>query len=993
MADGENPASADPADLTRQNRRVEGAEPVSPDRRFIVGVGASAGGLDALAELVGNVPVDHMAFVVVQHLAPDYASQLTELLGRVTRIKVVTAAEGMTVEANHVYVIPPNCELVVMHGVLHLMAPRRGNRPTLPIDYFFRSLAEDQGAAAVGIVLSGTGTDGTFGLKAIKAAGGITFAQEPSSAKYDGMPRSALASGYADFCLTPSEIANELTRISQHPYVRRSTKTEALPANLQERLAKLFFLVRSEFGNDLTHYKLTTIERRIERRMAMHKVGRLEDYVRYVESSPDELRALYKDLLITVTNFFRDQYPFEELKTKVFPHILQNRDLAAPIRVWVPGCATGEEAYSLAISLLELMEEKGSEAPLQIFGTDIDSDSIQHARRGIYPQNIALDVCPERLHRFFNKVDDEYQVSRRVRDAVVFSRHNLLKDAPFSRMDLVSCRNLLIYFQPPAQSKALRILHYALNPSGFLMLGGSETVGDVPDLFSLVDRKGKLYSKKHAGSVRPDLGFGASGSPVEGAQISPAPRPAITLQMLVDRKVLDTYAPPGVVINENLEVLSFRGRTGPYLDPSPGAASFHILRIARPELHADLKRTIERALSERLQVSTDVTLYEEGKPTALRIDVLPIQEPERRTQCLLVSFLELTPPKEIPVVLAEEAQGDERLRPLAARLQELERELAATKEYLQITIHEKETSGEELKSANEELQSSNEELQSTNEELETSKEEMQSTNEELTTVNEELQNRMAELSQSTDDFDNILAAVDVAILIVGMDLRIRRFTASAERVLNLIAADVGRSVSFLNPFFGNGDLDAKVSAVVESLSTYEEELMGSDRRWYALQITPYRTMDHSIRGAVISLTDIDIRKKTADLTRNIAEYAGRFVAAIDHPVLLVDSRLRVLWANDLFYAAFRATPEQTVGGVFYNIAALPGADSDLRKLINATIAEGTAFRGYKVKQSFPAGSKGTIKVGASRLPVVSDPVMALISIEEDLDSRARERPS
>jgi len=838
-----------------------------PDRLFVVGIGASAGGLEALGELVKHVPMDKMAFVVVQHLAPHHDSVLPQLLSRTSKAKVQTATDGIPAEPNHVYVIPPNTDLALLHGSLRLIPPSGGERPRLPIDYFFRSLAQDKGSLAIGVILSGTGTDGTLGLRAIKEAGGMAFVQDPSSAKYDGMPRSALSSGFADFCLAPKAIGEELARIAHRPDIPRIPRTPARAPQIQEQIARLFLLVRSAFGNDLTRYKASTVERRIERRMTLHRIGNLEEYVKYVQSSSEELQALYKDMLITVTNFFRDHEPFEALQAKVFPKILEEKEARTPIRIWVPACATGEEAYSVAIALLEFLGDRFPDKRVQIFGTDVDDESIQHARRGIYPPNIELDVSPERLNRFFVLKGNEYQIARRIRDMVVFSKQNLLRDAPFSRMDLVSCRNLLIYLQPSSQKKVLSVLHYALNPSGFLLLGSSETVGDAPELFSLVDRKSKIYSKRNSARVSSLDEILSVPSGPERVPSGVAARPVLSLQALADRKILEVYGPPGVVINENMDILHFRGHTAPYLSPTPGAASFNVLRLARPELHIELKRNIQEAFREDKQLSVDVRFSDGGNPSAVRLDFVPLQEPETRTRCLLVSFLKLEAPADMfpPEVL--ESETDKRISGLGKRVLELERELGATKDYLQSTIEDKESANEELKSANEELQSSNEELQSTNEELETSREEMQSSNEELTTVNEELQNRMAELSQSNDDLHNFLVGLENPVVLVGLDLRIRRFTSSAERLLDLQPAGVGRPIGDLDAFC-QMDMRAKASQVIDTLAPFDQETLCRDHRWYMIRIAPYKTLDHAIRGAVISFIDIDARKKYADLTRD-----------------------------------------------------------------------------------------------------------------------------
>ena len=983
-----------------EERRPEKAEPPEPDaaaapepeggRFFIVGIGASAGGLEALGELMRHVPVDGMAFIVVQHLAPDHESILSQLLARSSRMQVLTAADGATIEPNRVYVIPPNANLAVMHGVIRIMALSTGYGPRLPVDYMFRSLAEDQGPSAIGIVLSGTGTDGTLGLKAIKAAGGFTFVQDPATAKYDGMPRSALATGAADYCLPSKEIGEELARIAKQPHVRPRERAADQPPVAQDALAKLFVLIRSEFGNDLTHYKSSTIERRVERRMTLHKIGRLDDYVRYVQEHREELQALYKDMLITVTSFFRDAQAFEALKAKVLLGLLENRgDPSRPIRVWVPACATGEEAYSIAMSLIELLEEKGRDARVQIFGTDIDEDSIQHARRGIYPANIALDVSAERLNRFFVKKDSEYQVSRRIRDLIVFSRQNLLKDAPFSRIDLVSCRNLLIYLQPAAQKKVLRILHYALNPQGHLLLGTSETVGDAPELFSAVDRKNKIYVKKPVAAQAALEGSFGVPTPIEPAREAVAARPSLSLQGMADRKVLELYGPPGVVVNESFDVLQFRGHCGPYLDPAPGAASFNILKVARFELHIELKKALQQALADQLRVSTDVGYQEGGKQTLVRLDVVPLRDPETKTGCLLVLFQRLPVPKQVPVVAAEAGQPSDTLLPLAQRIQELERELAVTKDYLQTTIEERESTLEELKSANEELQSSNEELQSTNEELETSKEEMQSTNEELTTVNEELQNRMGELSLTNDDLHNVLSGVDNAVVIVGMDLRIRRYTGAAERLFNLVPGDVGRSIGFLDSFLGTGVLESKVTNVIQSLSTLEEELLASNQRWYFLKISPYKTLEHSIRGALVTLVDVDVRKRAAEMTRDVAAYAAKFLGAIRHPLLIVDRKLRVVWASDAFLSSFQMSAEESVGSTLSTLGSRQFADPVLRERIEGVFGSATVVRDLEVRLHSQDGTLRTARIGASQIPASVERPLVLLSIE--LDERGPSR--
>jgi len=949
----------------------------------VVGIGASAGGLEALSLVLKNVKMDHTAFVVIQHLAPNHESMLTELLARVTPMKVVTIADGMQLEANHVYVIPPNADVAVLHDALHLLPPPAGRGPRLAIDYFFRSLAADRGESAIGVILSGAGTDGTFGLKAIKAEGGITFVQEPATARSDGMPRSALESGYADFCLPPDELGHELSRVSQHPYVARQAAAES--SHLHEHLSRIFILIRKEFGNDLTYYKHSTIERRIERRMALHKIEKLPDYVRYLQSNNREVGILYQDILIGVTSFFRDRAPFDLLKETIFPRILEHKKAGDSIRIWSAGCSTGEEAYSIAICLLEFLGDRAAEYKMQFFGTDVHPRSIQYARRGSYPQNIALDVSPERLHRFFRKHENEYQVSRAVRDMVVFATQNLAKDAPFSHVDLISCRNLLIYLQPVLQKRVLRILHYALNPSGFLMLGTSETVGDSPDLFMLTDRKNKIYVKKSITSAT-GVEFsleGAAKDPVEPQRRPPREnRSGVTVHQLADRKLLDRYAPPGVLVNENLEILQFRGRSSPFLEPAPGAASLHILKQVRPELQAELRTALNRARTENGPITCEAVPLRDKDSNVLRsiaIDVIPVLDPGASSGCMLVVFRELNMAKRPEGV--EDAPAPVEPHP---QVRDIERELEATKDYLQRTIEELETSNEELKSSNEELQSSNEELQSTNEELETSKEELQSSNEELTTVNDELQNRMSELSISNDDLANLMSGMTTAVLMVGLDLRIRRVSKTAEALFNLVDTDLGRSVSHLSAQLKNVDVERVVENVIARATASEHEVV-IGHGWHMMRAVPYMTTERSIRGAVLLFDKVDEKRQGLDRSLEAAKHASALLVNITHPLLMLDDRLRVIWANSWFYETFRATPDSTLGVQLHTGASTLWANPQLIALVDRTLASGVGFNDLTMTCDFPGIGKRTLKVGGSIMPGPpgrAEQRLVLIVIEE-----------
>jgi two-component system CheB/CheR fusion protein len=810
----------------------------------IVGIGASAGGIDAVATLLQRLASDSIAYVYVQHLAQGQENSLKDVLSKHTPAAITIAADGMRAEANSFYVAPAHTEITIHEGVFSVR-PADGPAARLQIDTFLRSLAQDQKSAAIAVILSGTGTDGTLGLQAVKDEGGITFVQDPTTAAHPGMPQSALDSGFADFCLTAEEIADELMRLSAHPYVARAQRPPVLN---KEPLNRIFTTLRDIFSVDFGLYKQSSIERRIQRRMALHKTESLEDYARSLDKDSTELNLLYHDLLIGVTSFFRDKEPFEALKGTVFPRIIDHRDPEVPIRIWVPGCSSGEEAYSIAICLLEFLGERAGRQRVQIFGTDIDEQALERARTGIYPNNIEVDVVPARLQRFFARAEKGYQISRQIREMVVFARHNLGKDPPFSRLDLISCRNVLIYLQPALQKKIVRVFHYALNPAGMLLLGSSESVSD--DLFQTLDRRLKLYVKRNVPAHAAfDVIFGgiSAGGGDEHGRPRPEARTPLTAQQLADRKVIEKYSPPGVVISENLDVVQFRGRTGPYLEPAPGNATLNLLRLARPEFLIELRQAVKKSFTEALPVSSSPIHLKDasGVPMNVRIDVLPLFDASASTKSLLVLFNDLRVLEEKPPeVISTSEEGN-------PRVLELERELATTKEYLQTTIEELETTNEELMSANEELQSSNEELQSTNEELSTSKEELQSTNEELSTVNEELHHRLAELSISNDDLMNLMTSPALATVIVGADFRIRRFSVAAEKLLHLVPADLGRPLSYLAGAIRMNDLENVVAETVGAVAARTVRVTFADGSSYDLRISPYKTADQAIRGAVL----------------------------------------------------------------------------------------------------------------------------------------------
>jgi len=839
----------------------------------IVGIGASAGGLEAFTELLNEIPTDTgMAFVLIQHLDPTHESMLTDLLSRATSMSVTEATDQLTVQPDHIYVIPPDTNLGILHGALQLMPRGEQRKQHLPIDYFMISLSQDRGVQAIGVILSGTASDGALGLKSIKAEGGITMAQDPKTAKYDGMPRSAIAVGSVDFVLPLQGITDELKRIAGHPLVARAEISERQKTpRPTDALNKIFLLLRSHTGNDFTYYKPSTIERRIKRRMLLHKLELLPDYVRLLQHSNAEVGELFQDILINVTSFFRDSEAFEALKPQVLEKIMENRSQEDPIRIWIPGCSTGEEVYTVAMLLVEFLGDRVSSAIIQIFGTDIDTKAIDKARMGIYPEGISGDIAPLRLKRFFVRVPEGYQIAKSIRDLCVFAVQNVTKDPPFSKLDLVCCRNLLIYLGSTLQKKILHVFHYALKPKGFLMLGTSESIGGHAELFALTDRKNKIYTKK---ILTQPLHYDMVVSPYkpldsEISRSSSEMRPAADLPRQADRLVLSQYAPPGVIINRAMEILHFRGHTGPYIDPVPGTASLNLLKIARQDLIMELRSVVHRAISEGVNKrKEDVKLRINGEEWSINIHVVPIRDPVSKEDFYLVLFEQPPPALSLAPIPAQKKKSsalsaDEKDQ----RINELEQEILTLQEYMQSTIEEQEATNEELNSANEETQSANEELQSTNEELETAKEELQSTNEELATVNEELENRNHELTHVNNDLTNLLSNINLAIIVLDENLCIRHFTRQAQRLLNLIGTDIGRPITDIKPNFEVPDLGRLVQEIIETMITRSADVEDGEGHFYKMIARPYRTSDNRISGAVLTFIEVTDRKRREELQR------------------------------------------------------------------------------------------------------------------------------
>lgn len=836
--------------------------PVAPDSVSfpIIGIGASAGGLEALEQFLGHVPKDSgMAFVIVQHLDPTHKGIMPELLQRATGMKVIQVTDRTKVRPDCVYVIPPNKDMSILHGVLHLLEPASPRGLRLPIDFFLRSLAQDQQERSVGVILSGMGSDGTLGLRAIKEKAGVVLVQEPTTAKFDGMPRSAIDAGLADIVARVDELpAKIIAYLQRTPLIARPEI--ALGDKTQSALEKAVILLRAHTGHDFSLYKRNTLYRRIERRMGIHQISKMAGYIRYLQENSQELDLLFKELLIGVTNFFRDPAAWEQLRTQVIPELLASRAPGHALRAWVPGCSTGEEAYSLAMVFKEAAEQtkaRGNFA-LQIFATDLDRDAIDKARQGFFPENIAADVSPERLKRFFAKEDRGYRVRKEIREMVIFAPQNLIMDPPFTKLDLLSCRNLLIYLSPEVQKKLMPLFHYSLTPGGILLLGSAETVGSGTDLFAPVSGKSRIFRRTESALRSEPVEFPPSFSagPHASQEARSTPKPPASLQTLADQLVLHRYAPPAVLVNDKGDICYVSGRTGKYLEPAAGKANWNIFAMLRDNLRFELSAAFQKALRQNERVTIHgLKVGTNGGTQCVDVTVQRLEEPGPLHGLVMIVFTDVATP-----VVAKVAGQAPKASARSVQLTELEQELVHVRSEARTTHEEMQTTQEEFRSANEELQSTNEELQSTNEELMTSKEEMQSLNEELQTVNSELQTKVDELSRASNDMKNLLDSTDIATLFLDNDLNVRRFTPQATNIIKLIPGDAGRPITDLATDLHYPELAADAREVLRKLASVEKPIGARDGRWFTVRIMPYRTVDDRIDGVVITFADITTAK-------------------------------------------------------------------------------------------------------------------------------------
>jgi two-component system, chemotaxis family, CheB/CheR fusion protein len=945
-----------------------------------VGIGASAGGLETLQALFTNMPVDvNIAFVIIQHLSPQHKSLMVELLAKHTPMTVMQIEDGMRLSPGCVYLTPPDKNVAIFNRSLHLMDPIKGRGINMPIDFFFRSLSEDQKERAIGIIVSGTASDGTLGIKAIKGEGGMVMVQDPATAKYDGMPRSAVATGMVDFIVPVEKMPQTLIGYIRHPFLSAPGKIKLSETNTQQQLDKMYALIRSATGHDFSKYKPNTIQRRIERRLAVHQFEKLSDYVVFLQKTPSESKALFKDLLIGVTSFFRDPQAFETLAQQGVEKILQNKKNNEPLRCWVVGCSTGEEAYSMVMLIWEAMEKLEKHPDLQIFASDIDETAIEIARKGVYPDSIAADVSKERLKKFFIREKGVFKVKKQVREIVVFSLHSIIKDPPFSKLDLVSCRNLLIYMDPLLQKKIIPLLHYALNPEGVLFLGSAETIGEFTDLFNLLDSKWRIYKRKAGSSGKvidyptQQALYALHESPSDEVPTISKP---VDLQSLAERKVLDQYAPAAVLINDRYEILHFMGRTEKYLVPPTGKPSFNVLNMARADLKFELTHALNQAKNEKKHTTRkDVRVQYNGGFCIVDLSISPLDDAKLPPGLLLVIFEEKTSDHKAQDAAPKTTRKDS----TGMKARQLEEELYSTREHLQATIEELETSNEELKSTNEELQSINEELQSTNEELETSKEELQSTNEELSTVNTELQNKVQELSSISEDMNNLLAATDVASIFLDMGLCIKRYTPAAARIIKLIPSDIGRPLNDLKTSFPQIDLAQQTQKVLDDLNTIETKIESEDHAWYQLKAMPYRTTDNVIDGVVLTL--INIQQQVSQSEDKIRRFATVLEDSND-AVTVLDFKGRILAWNKGAEKMYGWTQAEALK---MNAAELiPEEGQKETQTLIMKIKNGEIVRSFKTRRKTKTGHVLKVWVTATALTDESGRAVEMATTERDL---------
>ncbi len=960
------PAKDSISDLVRGVPKASvGAAPDFP----VVGIGASAGGLESFENFFAHVSPDcGMAFVLVPHLDPSHASLLVEILQRITKLKVVEVRDGALVQANHVFVIPPNSDMMIKSGRLHLSDPDRPRGQRMPIDRFFKSLADERADKSVGIILSGTGTDGTLGLRAIQGAGGICLVQEPDTATYDGMPQSAIQAGHVAYILPVEEMPKVLHDIVSN-FTNHSRVSPSPSKDVAHGLAEILLLLQGETGNDFSQYMKGAIARRVERRMAQQHLDDIGVYSRFLKDHPAEVKRLFKELLINVTSFFRDPEAFAVLKREILSKLLSGKPEGYVFRVWVVGCSTGEEAYSIAILLRELMDENRIRFKAQIYATDLDEDAIATARIGHYPPNIVQDVSVARLNAFFLQDETGYLVRPEVREMVIFAVHSVIKDPPFTRLDLLSCRNLLIYLEMELQSRLIRNFHYALKPNGFLFLSVSESISSNVEQFSTINRQWKIFSAALTSvPTRNVMVVDPASQPTElsgkaGEAVTAAKARTSRMAEMTHRVLLQSYAPASVLTDSQGNILYVYGDTGRYLRPPPGEATLNVVNMATELLQPVLRRAVFNAVGGDLSPQTqDVSMSIDGGFSTVRISLRKLPGPNAGEWLLLISFHEIPWPV-VPTAENSAATPEERLHE-QRRNEELERELAYHRKTLQATI-------EVQQSTNEELKSSNEELQSTNEELETSREELSSLNEELMTVNAELHAKIEQLNAMQSDMKNLLDNVSIATIFLDQQLKVRRFTRDVARVYRLVASDVGRPLADIKSVLKYEDLIVQAQNVLDTLLPYETEATSLDGSSYMVGIKPYRTLDNVIDGVVMTFVDISTRVAIETEMQLAHEVIEGIVNSMREPLLVLDGSLKVVFASRSFCRDFAVTAEETLGQSLYNLGDRQWDIPGLHELLENILPQNRTFDGYRVEHDFPGIGRQTMLLNARSISAKS----------------------
>lgn len=942
-------------------------------RQFtIVGMGGSTGSFEVIQEFLQQIPSDSgIAFVVVQHLDPDTKSRLPELLQRTTEMQVVRVEDGMKVQPNQVYVIPEGKEMAIFQGKLLLLEPAKPRGFRMPIDAFLQSLASDWGDKAVCIIFSGMGSDGELGAKFIKEGYGLVIVQEPATARYDSMPRSAIQSGFSDYIDSPAIIAERLLAYVKYPAANGGKKGELSERQVAGAMQKIFLLLRSHTGHDFSLYKKNTLYRRFERRIQLHQFTDLDQYVKYLQANPNEIDTLFRELLIGVTKFFRDAEAFETMEKKIIPELLKKKKKNEPFRAWIAGCSTGEEAYSIAILLRECLEKLKlyPQIKLQLYATDLDPKAIKRARTGLYFSNLVADVSPERLNRWFTQKDDQYQINQKIRETIVFAEHNLIKDASFIKLDLLCCRNLLIYFSQELQRKLIPVFHYTLNPGGVLFLGPSETIGQYDDLFMSQDPKWKLYQRRENNAMLTRIiEFPSSPSPLPILKLMPAadkPNAATTVPLAeaIQRRLLEKHTPSSVTINLRGDILYINGRTGKYMEPAPGQTQMNVFEMAREGLVHELRSAVLRAnMQKEMVVINELKVKTNGNYQWIRLTVDPITEPAELIGLLVVVFEEL-PRQKRRMAASKPAAATEK----DEVIEELEKELRFTREHLQRSMEEMETSFEELKSTNEELQSTNEELQSTNEESNTAKEEMQALNQELMTLNMEFRAKTEELTELNNDVNNLLNSAEVATIFLGNNLHIKRFTPKMTKIVNLIQSDVGRPVTHISSNLKYDHLATDVKSVIDRLIPKDIQVEAKNGQWYAMRIVPYRTLDNFIDGAVITFNEITPLKRMESERDTARAFASALVDVVREPLLALDGEWKVVTGNRAFARLFNLNPDQIRGQLVYTLQNGQWDVPDLRALLENNVPETEEPEPVLVQLPAPKGNLQQVQLSVRRI--------------------------